>query len=88
MKSNDDEIVFLSNYMENITDAYIAKQVLEENGIPSMIYNETLSSIEWGAWALPQIMVFKRDVEKAKKVLQYPNDSDPAFVDNIPSYYL
>lgn len=68
MKS-DDEIVFLNNYMENITDAYIAKNLLEENGIPSMIFNETLSAVEWGGWALPQIMVFKRDVEQAVKIL-------------------
>ncbi|MDE6715192.1 MAG: DUF2007 domain-containing protein [Muribaculaceae bacterium] len=83
-RKDDDEIVFLGNYMENITDAYIAKQVLEEHGIPSMIFNETISSVlEWGQWSLPQIMVFKRDVEEAVMILSYTDDKNPAFVDNI-----
>lgn len=85
-QKDDDEIVFLGNYMENITDAYIAKQVLEEYGIPSMIFNETISNVlEWGQWSLPQIMVFKRDVEQAVKILSYTDEKTPAFVDNIAS---
>ncbi len=70
-KENDSDLVVLNEYFTD-AEAYIAKGVLETNGIPCVINNEIMSSI----YPLPvssvggvRLLVFRQDVETAQSLL-------------------
>ncbi len=70
-KENDSDLVVLNEYFTD-AEAYIAKGVLETNGIPCVINNEIMSSI----YPLPvssvggvRLLVFRQDFEAAQSLL-------------------
>lgn len=69
MKKPDD-LVILDVYRDAVT-AYMAKGVLAENGVESMVTNELMSSILPLNMALGgvRLLVFRRDLEKAREIL-------------------
>lgn len=70
MKEKEDDLVVLNHY-ENAVDANVIAGMLKENGIPCMIQNETASLVlEMGNWSKPRILVFRRNLDAAKKLIE------------------
>lgn len=68
----DDELVEFNSYV-NDADAYIAKGVLETNGVPCIINNEIFSSVypvTLSPWGSIKLLVFRRDLERAHKIME------------------
>lgn len=69
---NDDRLVVFNSYV-NDADAYIAKGVLETNGVPCIINNEIFSSVYpvgLAPWGSIKLLIFRRDVEKAIRIMK------------------
>lgn len=69
--TNGDELVIFNSYV-NDADAYIAKGVLETNGIPCIINNEIFSSVypvTLSPWGSIKLLVFRRDLERAHEIM-------------------
>lgn len=69
---NDDRLVVFNSYV-NDADAYIAKGVLETNGVPCIINNEIFSSVYpvgLAPWGSIKLLIFRRDVEKAIQIMK------------------
>ena len=69
---NDDRLVVLNSYV-NDADAYIAKGVLETNGVPCIINNEIFSSVYpvgLAPWGSIKLLIFRRDMEKAIRIMK------------------
>ena len=70
MSEKDDDLVVLNHY-ENTVDANVMAGMLEANGIPCMIQNETASIVlEMGNWSKPRILVFRRDLKDAMDLIE------------------
>lgn len=70
MSEKDDDLVVLDHY-ENTVDANVIAGMLEANGIPCMIQNETASIVlEMGNWSKPRILVFRRDLKAAMDLIE------------------
>lgn len=70
-KRKDSDLVLLNEYYSD-AEAYIAKGVLETNGIPCVINNEIMSSvypITVTTLGAIRLMVFERDLETARELL-------------------
>ncbi len=70
-KGKDSDLVLLNEYYSD-AEAYIAKGVLETNGIPCIINNEIMSSvypITVTTLGAIRLMVFERDLETARELL-------------------
>lgn len=73
MKDNE-ELIVLDEY-ENTIEASMVKGVLETNGIPAMLTNEIMSNVLSLApinYGMVRVMVFKRDLELAREILNSP----------------
>lgn len=69
---NDDRLVVFNSYV-NDADAYIAKGVLETNGVPCIINNEIFSSVYpvgLAPWGSIKLLIFRRDMEKAIQIIK------------------
>ena len=69
---NDDRLVVFNSYV-NDADAYIAKGVLETNGVPCIIDNEIFSSVYpvgLAPWGSIKLLIFRRDMEKAIQIMK------------------
>lgn len=69
---NDDRLVVFNSYV-NDADAYIAKGVLETNGVPCIINNEIFSSVYPVGWlhgGQSSCLYFRRDMEKAIRIMK------------------
>lgn len=69
---NDDRLVVFNSYV-NDADAYIAKGVLETNGVPCIINNEIFSSVypvRLAPWGSIKLLIFRRDMEKAIRIMK------------------
>lgn len=69
---NDDRLVVFNSYV-NDADAYIAKGVLETNGVPCIINNEIFSSVYpvgLAPWGAIKLLIFRRDMEKAIRIMK------------------
>lgn len=69
---NDDRLVVFNSYV-NDADAYIAKGVLETNGVPCIINNEIFSSVYpvgLAPWGSIKLLIFLRDMEKAIQIMK------------------
>ena len=69
---NDDRLVVFNSYV-NDADAYIAKGVLETNGVPCIINNEIFSSVYpvgLSPWGSIKLLIFRRDMEKAIQIMK------------------
>lgn len=69
---NDDRLVVFNSYV-NDADAYIAKGVLETNGVPCIINNEIFSSVYpvgLPPWGSIKLLIFRRDMEKAIRIMK------------------
>ncbi len=69
---NDDRLVVFNSYV-NDADAYIAKGVLETNGVPCIINNEIFSSVYpvgLAPWGSIKLLIFRRDMEKAIRIMK------------------
>ena len=69
---NDDRLVVFNSYV-NDADAYIAKGVLETNGVPRIINNEIFSSVYpvgLAPWGSIKLLIFRRDMEKAIRIMK------------------
>lgn len=69
---NDDRLVVFNSYV-NDADAYIAKGVLETNGVPCIINNEIFSSVYpvgLAPWGSIKLLIFHRDMEKAIRIMK------------------
>lgn len=67
-----DDLVIFDTYV-NDADAYIAKGVLETNGIPCVINNEIFSSVypvTLSPWGAIKLLVFRRDLERAHQIME------------------
>ena len=70
MNEKEDDLVVLNHY-ENTVDANVIAGMLEANGIPCMIQNETASIVlEMGNWSKPRILVFRRDLKAAMDLIE------------------
>lgn len=70
-KEQESSLVLLNEYYSD-AEAYIAKGVLETNGIPCVINNEIMSSvypITITSLGAIRLMVFERDLEAARSLL-------------------
>lgn len=70
-KGKDSDLVLLNEYYSD-AEAYIAKGVLETNGIPCVINNEIMSSvypITVTTLGAIRLMVFERDLDTARELL-------------------
>ena len=70
-KEHESSLVLLNEYYSD-AEAYIAKGVLETNGIPCVINNEIMSSvypITITSLGAIRLMVFERDLEAARSLL-------------------
>lgn len=70
MKDNE-ELVVLGEY-ENTIEASMIKGVLETNGVQAMLTNEIMSNVLSLApinYGMVRVLVFKSDLEFAKKIL-------------------
>lgn len=70
-KEKDSDLVVLKEYYSD-AEAYIDKGVLETNGIPCAINNEIMSSIypiTITSLGSIRLLVFKRDLDEAKTLL-------------------
>lgn len=68
------EIVLLKEFGD-ITEAYIAKGVLETNGVPCFVDNEIMSSSVYPLTISPfaiRLMVRRCDIELAREILSSP----------------
>lgn len=69
----DDDLILLNTYYSD-ADAYIAKGVLETNGIPCIINNEIMSSV-YPLTVTPlggiRLLIFRRDLEAARELLTH-----------------
>ena len=66
-----DDIILLQTFASD-ADAYIAKGVLETNGIPCIINNEIMSSVypvTLTPWGGIKLLIFRRDLEVARQLL-------------------
>ena len=72
----DDTLVVLAEY-NTITEAEIAKSMLDSAGIWSTIRNEYMSAIYPIGTMPAQIVVREEDYEKAKAMLHHPPDKPP-----------
>lgn len=69
---NDDRLVVFNSYV-NDADAYIAKGVLQTNGVPCIINNEIFSSVYpvgLAPWGSIKLLIFRRDMEKAIQIMK------------------
>ena len=69
---NDDRLVVFNSYV-NDADAYIAKGVLDTNGVPCIINNEIFSSVYpvgLAPWGSIKLLIFRRDMEKAIRIMK------------------
>jgi hypothetical protein len=69
---NNDRLVVFNSYV-NDADAYIAKGVLETNGVPCIINNEIFSSVYpvgLAPWGSIKLLIFRRDMEKAIQIMK------------------
>ncbi|MDE6115657.1 DUF2007 domain-containing protein [Barnesiella sp. WM24] len=67
-----DELVVFDTYTSD-ADAYIAKGVLETNGVPCIINNEIFSSVypvTLSPWGAIKLLVFRHDLEKAVSIME------------------
>lgn len=66
-----DDLILLNTYYSD-AEAYIAKGVLETNGIPCIINNEIISSV-YPITVTPlggiRLLIFRRDLPLARKLL-------------------
>ena len=70
-KEKDSDLVLLNEYYTE-AEALFDKGILKSNGIPCMISNELMSSIYPGtitSLGAIRLLVFKRDLDEAKKLL-------------------
>ncbi|MFG6381867.1 MAG: DUF2007 domain-containing protein [Muribaculum sp.] len=68
---NDNDLVVFDTYYSD-ADAYIAKGVLETNGVPCIINNEIMSSvypITVTSLGEIKLLVFRRDLELARRIM-------------------
>lgn len=71
----DDDLILLNTYYSDV-DAYIAKGVLETNGIPCVINNEIMSSvypITTTSLGGIKLLIFRRDLDVARELLNNPD---------------
>lgn len=64
----DKTVVLIS--CENVIFAHIVQNVLDEFSIPSMIQNDISASVALQGLMGIQILVFEKDLDKAKKILK------------------
>lgn len=72
----DDDLILLDTYYSDV-DAYIAKGVLETNGIPCVINNEIMSSvypITVTTLGGIRLLIFRRDLDEARRLLASGGD--------------
>lgn len=75
-QSKDDKLVVLKTFFTD-WEAYIAKGVLDTEGIPSIINNEIMSTIYpigFNKLGGVRLLVFNRDFERAKKAIENCED--------------
>lgn len=68
----DSDLVVFGTYY-NDADAYIAKGVLETNGVPCIINNEIMSTvypITVTSLGEIKLLVFRRDLELARRIME------------------
>ncbi len=76
MANNDpDELVEFDSYT-NIADAYIAKGILETNGVPCVINGQLMSTLYFGVPGIdPRLYVRHKDLELARRIMEsQPSD--------------
>ncbi len=76
MANNDpDELVEFDSYT-NIADAYIAKGILETNGVPCVINGQLMSTLYFGVPGIdPRLYVRRKDLELARRIMEsQPSD--------------
>ena len=69
--NNNDELAVLNEY-ENAIEASMVKGVLETNGVPAMLTNEIMSTVLSIApinYGMVRVLVFRRDLDLARKIL-------------------
>lgn len=67
---NPDDLVEFDSYT-NIADAYIAKGILETNGIPCAVNGQLMSTLYFGVPGLnPRLYVRRKDLELARKIIE------------------
>lgn len=74
-----DDIILLQTFISD-ADAYIAKGVLETNGIPCIINNEIISNVypvTLTPWGGIKLLIFRRDLELARQLLGSDEDQTP-----------
>lgn len=74
----DDDLILLDTYYSDV-DAYIAKGVLETNGIPCVINNEIMSSvypITVTTLGGIRLLIFRRDLDEARRLLASGGDEE------------
>ena len=75
----DDDLVVFGRYYSD-ADAYMVKGVLETNGVPCIINNEIMSSvypITVTSLGEIKVLVFRRDLELAHKIMRSKPVDDP-----------
>ena len=68
----DSDLVVFGTYYSD-ADAYIAKGVLETNGVPCIINNEIMSTaypITVTSLGEIKLLVFRRDLELARRIME------------------
>ncbi len=76
MANNEfDELVEFDSYT-NIADAYIAKGILETNGVPCVINGQLMSTLYFGVPGIdPRLYVRRKDLELARRIMEsQPSD--------------
>lgn len=76
MANNDpDELVEFDSYT-NIADAYIAKGILETNGVQCVINGQLMSTLYFGVPGIdPRLYVRRKDLELARRIMEsQPSD--------------
>lgn len=75
-KESDDNLVLLKTFFTD-WEAYIAKGVLDTEGIPSIINNEIMAGIYpigFNKLGGVRLLVFSRDLERARKAIENCQD--------------
>lgn len=76
MKQDNDRLIVFDTYTSD-ADAYIAKGVLETNGVPCIINNEIFSSVypvTLEPWGAIKLLIFSRDLDKAREIMRMQGD--------------
>lgn len=71
---DQDQLIAIRQYNSNV-DAHMAREILENEGIPCMLTNETFVSSVYPSLGDIRLLVFERDAQKALEILDNINNN-------------